>query len=142
MTSPARLVATLLAVTPAEYVRFTADWLSRADDLLPPPPFAGAPVIDALVAAAAEHAARESGRGAPTWTNEPSRFLAHPWWGGRPLPSQFDLAVVRLVPHSLVPRLWRQRYARAWLYRRGVTTTPPAFRRRGLIIGQESLTSM
>lgn len=82
MSSPATLVETLLGVSEPEYARFVADWLTRPTDLNEEPDLTGRPVIDALVAAAAAHAAMTSGQPIPRWANADSRVLEAFWYVG------------------------------------------------------------
>lgn len=82
MAVPQELAHTLAAVTPPEYVRFVADWLTRADELEQVPPLTGVAEIDALVAAATMHVAVERGEKTPGWTEEPSRFMRNFWYIG------------------------------------------------------------
>jgi hypothetical protein len=67
------LVRTLRGVAEEEYVRFVADWLTRAVDLDDAPALTGNRTIDALAAAATAHCAmtRHSRHGLPdTWLND------------------------------------------------------------------------
>lgn len=82
MSTPHDLATTLSQVTPAEYVRFVADWLTHAERLNDNPGLTGTPVIDALVAAAAAHAAFTADQSVPTWTTEPDRTLPSMWYLG------------------------------------------------------------
>ena len=142
MASPEALATTLLAVTPREYVRFLADWLPSASSLTQAPPLTRVPVVDALAAAAAEHAARVRGLPVPAWTQRADRFLDQDWWGSRIVPSRADQVLLLRLPPAAVPRKWRGRYARAWLHRHCLATTPLSFRRHALIIENDSLTSI
>ena len=82
MNTPQDLAATLSRLTPAEYVRFVADWLTGPEDLAAAPALTGIPVIDALVAAAAAHAAFTSDHPVPAWTTEPTRCMQNLWYRG------------------------------------------------------------
>lgn len=82
MAGPQELAHTLAAVTPPEYVRFVADWMTRADDLEQIPSLTGVTEIDALVAAAAVHVAGRRNEPIPAWTDEPSRFVRNFWYLG------------------------------------------------------------
>lgn len=84
MSGPAALAATLGEVSETEYVRFVADWLCRASDLDQPPALTGNGTVDALIAAAAAHAAMIHGQPIPGWTNEPGRRLEQLWYPGPP----------------------------------------------------------
>lgn len=64
------------------------------------------PRTDAYLGALAEHVAADRGLSAPTWTDEPGRFL---------------------------PRIWWPRYPGLWA--RAVVESPAAFRRRGILLG-------
>lgn len=113
MNAPRDLAATLGQVTPAEYVRFVADWLTRPDHLDEAPTLTGTPVIDALVAAAAAHAAFTADLPVPTWTSEPTRTLPSLWYPGPDA----------LFPHALV-------------------NSPLSFLLRGVLIEADSLVSV
>ena len=70
-------------------MRRTAHWLYEIGNLRHPPQFddpglTGVPVVDALVAAAAESAALRAGQRSPAWTSQPQRFLDHFWYPGPP----------------------------------------------------------
>ncbi|MPQ98127.1 hypothetical protein GB931_09375 [Modestobacter sp. I12A-02628] len=82
MSTPSDLAATLTDVTEREYVRFVADWMTRAEQLEEVPPLTGAAVIDALVAAAASHVAFQRTGSVPSWTQEPARRLDSFWHPG------------------------------------------------------------
>lgn len=82
MSGPQALADDLVHVTPAEYVRFVAHWLSGATDLDEPPDLTGDPVVDALVAAAAAHLAFARTGQVPAWTEEPARSLRTLWYPG------------------------------------------------------------
>lgn len=82
MAAPQELSDTLAAVTPSEYVRFVADWMTRASHLDQAPALTGVPEIDALVAAATVHLAGERGSPLPSWTDEPDRFMVNFWYLG------------------------------------------------------------
>lgn len=113
VSGPRDLADTLTAVTPVEYVRFVADWLTRSDDLTAAPALTGAPVIDALVAAAAAHAAFTTGQTVPAWTLEPARALDSMWYPG---------------PDSLFPN--------------ALVHSPLSFLQRGVLIEAGSLASV
>lgn len=68
------VLRTLRGVREEEYVRFLADWLTRAVDLDDAPALTGNRTIDALTAAAAAHCAMTRRCAIPAWTNEPCRF--------------------------------------------------------------------
>ena len=142
MSSPDDLVWTLAAVTPSEYVRFVADWLTDASDLALEPPLTGNATIDALVAAATEHAAHRSGTTSPAWVSGASRSLDRAWWGGRPIPSRPERWALLTLPDWVIPRGLRKRRPRAWLFHYCQTTTPDAFLRHRIIISADSLTSI
>jgi hypothetical protein len=82
MSAPQVLADTLAALTPPEYIRFVADWLGEADALEARPHLTGVRVVDALVAAAAAHAAFTSGRPIPGWTTEAARRCDPLWYPG------------------------------------------------------------
>ncbi len=84
MSSPAALAAQLQRVTDREYVRFTAHWLTTATDLDEEPPFTGNSIIDAIVSAAAAHAAFTATATTPKWTGTKGRVLNHFWHPGHP----------------------------------------------------------
>ncbi len=82
MAAPQVLADTLVDLSGAEYVRFVAAWLDEADDVEVAPALTRAPVVDALVAAAAAHVSfARSGR-VPAWTEEPARTLTSLWYLG------------------------------------------------------------
>jgi hypothetical protein len=107
------LAETLRSVTEPEYVRFVAHWITHADQLDAVPALTCHPVIDALVAAAAAHAALLQGIPAPSWTNEPARALDRLWHPG---PAGF-------FAHALVH-------------------SPLAFTNRGILVEADSLASV
>lgn len=113
MSSPAALVETLLSVSEPEYVRFVADWLTRPSDLNEEPALTGRHVIDALVAAAAAHAAMTAAESIPAWANDDSRVLEAFWYAG---PNGF-------FPNALVH-------------------SPLPFVTRGVLIEEDSLVSI
>ena len=141
MPDPQYLAKTLLSVTVKEYVRFVADWLPNASDLERSPTLTRDPVVDALVAAAAEHVSVDRGLPVPAWTQQADRFLDRPCCGSRTIPSRVEMLVLHLPP-TAVPRRWKGSFARAWLYRHCLAMTPPSFRRHALIIEKESLVSL
>lgn len=111
MSSPTVLVETLSQVTETEYVRFTADWLTDADDLDSEPPLTGNRVIDAIVSAAAAHAEFTTSGEVPSWTGTPERVLDRFWHPGHPnmfayslvhSPASFSLHGVLIEEGSLV----------------------------------------
>lgn len=111
MSSPAELAETLSQVTDGEYVRFTADWLTGADDLDAEPPLTGNKVIDAIVSAAAAHAKFTATGEVPSWTGTPERVLRRFWHPGHPnmfayalvhSPASFSLHGVLIEEGSLV----------------------------------------
>jgi hypothetical protein len=75
------------------------------------PPPTGDAVQDAYLAAVAVHLAHRVGGRAPAWTEQPTRWLEHPWFA--------------------LPDAW----ARATLLR----DTPPAFRERNLFTTEDAL---
>jgi len=82
MSGPQVLADTLMEVSPTEYTRFVAHWLTHADKLHAAPLLTGSPVVDALVAAAAAHVAFTAGDTVPAWAEEPARFLPSFWYPG------------------------------------------------------------
>lgn len=82
MSSPRTLAATLSEVTPAEYVRFVADWMTDADELNEAPALTGEVVIDALVAAATTEVTVQRDLPIPAWTEEPERTSPTLWYRG------------------------------------------------------------
>lgn len=113
MNTPEGLASTLSVVTPAEYVRFVADWLGHGERLDEAPGLTGTPVIDALVAAAAAHAAFTAGQPVPAWTTEPSRSLPSMWYPG---------------PDALFPN--------------ALVNSPLSFLLRGVLVEADSLVSV
>lgn len=113
MSTPQDLATTLTAVSPAEYVRFVADWLRRAESLDQAPALTGSTDIDALVAAATAHAASTSGRPVPAWTDEPARFSPTIWYVG---------------PDSLFPN--------------ALVHSPLSFLLHGVLVEEDSLVSV
>lgn len=113
VSSPEDLVATLSSVSSAEYVRFVADWLARAGNLGGVPAFTSTPVINALVAAAAAHAAFTTGQPVPGWANDPARVLSSLWYVG---------------PDALFPN--------------ALVNSPLSFLLRGLLVEADSLASV
>lgn len=113
MSAPQELATTLREVTPAEYVRFVADWLTRADSLDQPPPLTGVRPIDALVAAAAAHVAFTAGLAVPTWANEAARTCEPLWYPG---------------PRALLPN--------------ALVNSPLSFVVRGVLVEADSLASV
>lgn len=113
MGAPQDLVATLVEVTPPEYVRFVADWMTHAEALDHGPALTGVPEIDALVAAAAAHVAAERGEAAPEWTTEPARSMRNFWYLG---------------PDSLFPN--------------ALVHSPLAFFVHGVLVERDSLVSV
>lgn len=113
MSAPQVLADTLTAVTPSEYVRFVADWLGQADALEAQPDLTGVREVDALVAAAAAHAAFTSGRPVPAWTTEPARRCDPLWYPG---------------PDALFPN--------------ALVHTPLSFVVRGVLVEADSLVSV
>ena len=107
------LVRTLRGVREEEYVRFVADWLTRAVDLDDAPALTGNRTIDALAAAATAHCAMTRHSAIPAWTNEPERVLDQVWYPG---PSG-------LFAHALVH-------------------SPLAFVNRGVLVEEHSLESV
>lgn len=84
MTSPAALAEQLQRLNERDYVRFTAHWLTTATDLDQEPALTGDRLIDALVSAAAAHAAFTSTGTVPKWTGTKPRVLDHFWHPGHP----------------------------------------------------------
>jgi len=82
MASPQMLADVLADVTPDEYVRFVADWISDASDLDVAAKLTGDRVVDAIVAAAAAHVSYNERGWVPTWTEEPPRSLSTLWYPG------------------------------------------------------------
>lgn len=113
MGTPHDLATALSQVTPAEYVRFVADWLTHPERLNDNPDPTGTPVIDALVAAATAHAAFTTGQPVPTWTTEPDRTLPTMWYLG---------------PDALFPN--------------ALVHSPLSFFLRGVLIDADSLASV
>ena len=113
--SPEDLVATPLSVrvSSAEYVRFVADWLTRAENLGSVPALTSTPVINALVAAAAAHAAFTTGQPVPGWANDPARVLSSLWYAG---------------PDALFPN--------------ALVNSPLSFLLRGVLVEDDSLASV
>ncbi len=75
------------------------------------PGHTGSPVIDAYLAALAEHLSNEVGLAAPAWVEDPDRFLTK-WWIESDVPSARPTALAQ---------------------------SPAAFRRRGIFISERSL---
>ncbi len=111
--TPDDLLQTLQSVTPREYVRFTADWLARAEHVDQAPALSGEPVLDALVAAAAGHVSFVATGRTPSWTEEPARSLPGFWYPG---------------PDSLFPN--------------ALVHSPLVFRLHGILIEADSLVSV
>lgn len=82
VSGPQALADALVQVSPGEYVRFVAHWLTGATDLDQSPNLTGNPVVDALVAAAAAHVAFTRTGQVPAWTEEPDRSLPRLWYPG------------------------------------------------------------
>ncbi len=82
MSSPQVLADTLKQVTPAEYVRFVAHWMTEATDLDDAPTLTDTPVTNALVAATAAHVQFTRDGRVPDWTEEPGRSLSTLWYPG------------------------------------------------------------
>lgn len=113
MSSPQVLADTLREVTPAEYVRFVAHWMSEATDLGDAPTLTDIPVTNALVAAAAAHVAFTRDGQVPVWTEEPGRSLPTLWYPG---------------PDALFPN--------------ALVHSPLLFRLHGVLIEADSLVSV
>lgn len=77
------------------------------------PDLTGDPRFDALLAAAAEHISYHHNTPAPQWCYQPNRILNHAWW---------------IAPY---------RQARTW----ALSSTPAAFRIRGIYIERRDLTN-
>jgi hypothetical protein len=82
VSEPQKLADVLLDVTPEEYVRFVAHWMSEATDLDQAASLTSNPTIDALVAAAAAHVDFACNGHVPAWTEEPGRSLSSLWYPG------------------------------------------------------------
>jgi hypothetical protein len=78
------------------------------------PPLTRDPRFDALLGAAAEYVGASGGQPAPTWAQDPSRFLVTDWW-------------VSDLPSG-------RSYAR--------TGTPRAFKRRGIWLDEYDLSAV
>ena len=76
------LSSSLRKVSPPDYIRVVAEWLSRVEDWQEPAELTGDAVIDALVASACAHAAGKRGILAPRWTW--GRALPSFWHPGPP----------------------------------------------------------
>lgn len=113
MFDPQALADTLVEVTPPEYVRFVAHWLTQATDVSEPARPTGDPVVDALVAAAAAHHAFTRGETVPVWTEESDRYLSTLWYPG---------------PDALFPN--------------ALVHTPLSFTIHGVLIDADSLASL
>lgn len=113
MSSPQVLAETLGVVTPAEYVRFVADWLARAEGLDVTPDLTGVREIDALVAAAAAHVAFTTGAPVPAWTAQAERTCDPLWYPG---------------PDALLPN--------------ALVHSPVSFFARGVLVEADSLVSV
>lgn len=82
MAAPQALADTLREVTPTEYVRFVAHWMTEATNLDDAPVLSDTPVTNALVAAAAAHVAFTRDGRVPNWTEESGRSLSTLWYPG------------------------------------------------------------
>lgn len=104
VSSPRELATTLSDVTPAEYVRFVADWMADADRLDEAPALTGDVVVDALVAAAAAEVAVRRGAPIPAWTEEPERTSPTLWYRGPAalLPNALVHASLSFVLHGVL----------------------------------------
>jgi len=112
MSSPQVLADTLREVTPVEYVRFVAHWMTEATDLERAAALTGTAVVDALVAAAAAHVGFTRSGQVPEWTEESGRSLPTFWYPG---------------PDSLFPN--------------ALVHSPLLFRLHGVLIEADSLVS-
>ncbi|SIH24419.1 Uncharacterised protein [Mycobacteroides abscessus subsp. abscessus] len=114
MGSPSDLAAILERVDEHEYVRFTAHWLTDAQDLDEEPALTGNSVIDALVAAASALLGMRRLGQEPAWTTHESRALrTRLWHPGNP----------NMLAYSLV-------------------RAPASFIVRGVVVDEESLVSI
>ncbi len=80
MSSPTDLARTLRGLDEHEYVRFTAHWMTAADELDNAAELTGDEVVDALVAAAAAFVAYQRCGAEPEWTYQPGRALNNRLW--------------------------------------------------------------
>jgi hypothetical protein len=65
----------------------------RRSRLVEDPGLSGTPELDALLGAVGEHLCRRWNLGAPPpWTDQPERFLSHPWFMGPERMKGFNLA--------------------------------------------------
>jgi hypothetical protein len=102
--------------TPALMLQFMDDFRSRRRNdqrelIRDSPDHTGSSLIDAYLAALAEHLANEVGLGAPAWVEDPDRFLTK-WWVESDVPSAGPTAFAQ---------------------------SPAAFRRRGIFISERAL---
>ena len=114
MCTPSDLAETLQRVDEHEYVRFTADWMTRAADIDDEPPLTGDEVIDALTAAASALIGMRRTGSEPEWTTRLGRGLQDRLWHpGNP----------RMLAYSLV-------------------RSPASFIVRGIVVEEDSLVSV
>lgn len=118
MNNAQQLTDALVQSPESDFVRIVADWIQRsikdADrDLDTEPRLSINPVIDALVAAAAEHVALHTGGEVPAWVSRADRRLETFWYPG------FDSLFANALAH-----------------------TPVSFSHRGLFIEADSLESV
>jgi hypothetical protein len=97
-------------------VQFVDDFRSRRRDkqrdlISGEPGRTGSTVLDAYLAALAEHLSNEAGLPAPAWVDDPTRFLRQ-WWIESDVPSAGPTAMAQ---------------------------SPAAFRRRGIFISERAL---
>lgn len=97
-------------------VQFVDDFRSRRRDkqrdlISKKPGPTGSAVVDAYLAALAEHLSNEAGLPAPAWVDDPARFLKQ-WWIESDVPSARPTAIAQ---------------------------SPAAFRRRGIFISERAL---